>query len=140
MAQLSVTDMRIPIQYAVSYPERLPTGVKKIDLPGLGALNFSVPDFGKFPCLELAFQAARGGGTMPSVLNAANEVCVSAFLDNKIGFVAIPEIIGKVMKLHHKVNAPSLNEILDADSWARIEAAILIAKIPAAGLTAMGKK
>lgn len=140
MAQLSVTDMRIPIQYALSYPERLPTGVKKIDFPGLGVLNFSAPDPAKFPCLGLAFQAARSGGTMPAVLNSANEICVEAFLSHKIGFAAIPEIIGKVMKLHRKVNTPSLNEVLDADSWARIEAAILIAKIPGAGLAAAGKK
>jgi 1-deoxy-D-xylulose-5-phosphate reductoisomerase len=127
LAQLSVTDMRIPIQYAISYPQRLPSAIKGIDFKKVKSLNFASADLGKFPCLGLALEAARKGGTMPAVLNAANEAVVSAFLDNKLKFTSIPEIIGKVLSFHRKVKEPSLNDVLDADSWARIEAERLIA-------------
>ena len=128
MAQLSATDMRIPIQYALSYPDRLASNIKRIDFVKLKSLNFAKPDFEKFPCLRLAYEAARQGGTVPCVLNAANEISVSAFLDKRLEFVSIPEIIGKVLKAHYNIKEPSLEDILDADSWAREEATELIAK------------
>jgi len=122
MAQLSATDMRIPIQYAMSYPDRLASNIKRIDFVKLKSLNFAKPDFDKFPCLRLAYEAARQGGTLPCVLNAANEISVSAFLDKKIGFASIPKIIEKVMKRHRNIKEPALSDILDTDSWARREA------------------
>jgi 1-deoxy-D-xylulose-5-phosphate reductoisomerase len=127
MAQLSVTDMRIPIQYAMSYPRRLASSIKGIDFIRLKNLNFSKPDFAKFSCLGLAYQAARSGGTMPCVLNAANEVSVRAFMDGRIGFFGIAEVIGKVMRSHRKVAEPSLNDIFSADSWAREKSAEVLA-------------
>jgi 1-deoxy-D-xylulose-5-phosphate reductoisomerase len=126
MAQLSVTDMRIAIQYAISYPERLPTAIKGIDFVKLKSLNFARPDLDKFPCLALALEAARKGGTMPAVLNAANEISVDAFMGKKIGFNSISGIIAKVMKLHRNFAEPSLRDVLDADKWARQEAINLI--------------
>jgi 1-deoxy-D-xylulose-5-phosphate reductoisomerase len=128
MAQLSQTDMRIPIRYAMSYPQRLPGKARKLNFFQIKSLNFAKPDFEKFPCLALAFLAARDGGTMPAVLNAANEVSVAAFMEGKLKFTSIPEIIGKVMKRHRLLKDPALNDVLDADNWARIEALSLIAK------------
>ncbi len=127
MAQLSITDMRIPIQYAMSYPERLPANTLGIDFIKLKSLNFSKPDFGKFPCLRLAYEAAQAGGTAPCVLNAANEISVGAFLENKLEFIAIPKIIEKILEERRNILEPSLSEILDADNWARIRAMELVA-------------
>jgi 1-deoxy-D-xylulose-5-phosphate reductoisomerase len=127
MAQLSVTDMRIPIQYAMSYPQRLESKAGKLNFLQIKRLDFAKPDFGKFPCLALAFSAARDGGTMPAVLNAANEISVAAFMEGRLGFASIAEIIGKVMRRHRPLKDPVLADILDADSWARIEAVRLIA-------------
>ncbi|MFH1671900.1 MAG: 1-deoxy-D-xylulose-5-phosphate reductoisomerase [Pseudomonadota bacterium] len=119
IAQLGVPDMRTPIAYALAYPERLP-----LDLPGpdffeMGQLTFRKPDLKKFPCLGLAFDACKTGGTVPAVLNAANEVAVSAFLDHRINLVQIPELIRKAMASHRVVSNPGLNDILAADAWAR---------------------
>jgi 1-deoxy-D-xylulose-5-phosphate reductoisomerase len=133
MAQLSVTDMRIPIQYAMSYPQRFANNIKRLDFSGLGALNFASPDFERFPCLRLAFDAARTGGTAPCVLNAANEESVSAFLAEKLEFVSIAEIISGVLKTHKSIKEPSLGDILDSDSWARARSQKLIAKISSKG-------
>jgi len=127
-AQLAVPDMRIPIQYAMSYPERLAVNIEKIDFAKLKSLNFAKPDFEKFPCLRLAYEAARLSGTAPCVLNAANEISVSAFMENKLKFVAIPEIIEKVLKAHQSIKDPSLKDILDADNWAREKATELAGK------------
>ncbi|MCX5708404.1 MAG: 1-deoxy-D-xylulose-5-phosphate reductoisomerase [Candidatus Omnitrophica bacterium] len=126
MAQLSQTDMRIPIRYAMSYPQRLKGKARKLNFFQIKSLNFAKPDFEKFPCLALAFSAARDGGTMPAVMNAANEVSVAAFMEGKLGFISIAEIIGKVMRRHRSLKDPTLNDVLDADSWARIEALSLI--------------
>jgi len=128
IAQLSATDMRIPIQYALSFPRRLKNASGRVNFLELKSLNFEAPDFAKFPCLKLAFEAAKGQGTLPCVLNAANEVCVDEFLKEKLAFVNIPKIIGRVMVLHKKINHPSLNEILDADLWARQAAYQLIGR------------
>ncbi|MFH0828150.1 MAG: 1-deoxy-D-xylulose-5-phosphate reductoisomerase, partial [Candidatus Omnitrophota bacterium] len=115
MAQLSATDMRVPIQYAMSYPERLSNNINKIDFSKLGSLTFEKPNFDKFPCLGLAYEAAGAGGTMPCVLNAANEVCVNAFLHESIKFISISKIIEKTLKAHKNIKEPALKDILAAD-------------------------
>ncbi|MFA5145426.1 MAG: 1-deoxy-D-xylulose-5-phosphate reductoisomerase [Candidatus Omnitrophota bacterium] len=122
LAQLSATDMRIPIQYAFSYPERLPNASSSIDFCKLRNLHFQAPDFRKFPCLGLAYRAADELGTMPAVLNAANEVSVEAFLNKKIKFVSIPKVIEKVLDSHRNKLDPDLSDILHADEWARLKA------------------
>jgi 1-deoxy-D-xylulose-5-phosphate reductoisomerase len=119
IAQLSKPDMIGAIAYALSYPERLKFDNSMLDLPGLGSLTFSSPDLEKFPCLSLAMEACRIGGTLPSVLNAANEKAVGFFLENKIRFIQIPQIIEKVMNQHQVIPSPGLEEILDSDQWAR---------------------
>ncbi len=128
IAQLSVTDMRVPIQYALLYPERLSSNRAGIDFFKLRQLNFEKPDFRKFPCLSLAYRAAYAAGTMPAVLNAANEVSVGAFLRSDLTFVAIPKVIEKVMDCHQNKPAPDLGDILDADKWARQEAVKVMGK------------
>ncbi len=122
MAQLSVTDMRIPIQYALTYPERFATKLGPVDFFSLKRLDFQKPDFKKFPCLGLAYHAAQVKGTMPAVLNASNEVSVTEFLKNRIKFISIPKIIEKVLGRHRNILNPGLGDILEADSWARREA------------------
>ncbi|MFA6216615.1 MAG: 1-deoxy-D-xylulose-5-phosphate reductoisomerase [Candidatus Omnitrophota bacterium] len=122
MAQLSVTDMRIPIQYALSYPERLKTSLRGLDFVKIKSLNFTAPDVKKFACLALAYQAAREGGICPCALNAANEVCVEEFLKGNLTFTGIPGVIEKVLSRHRAVADPSLNDIMHVDSWARVEA------------------
>ncbi len=121
IAQLSATDMRIPIQYALSYPKRLSGNLPKINFYSLKSLNFGQPDFEKFPALGLAYQAARELGSMPAVLNAANEESVSSFLNAGIDFLSIPRIVAKVMRRHHCVARPDLAQIMQADAWAREE-------------------
>lgn len=125
MAQLSVTDMRIPIQYALSYPERLPNNLAGIDFYRLSKLHFEKPDLKKFPCLGLAYQAATDLGSMPAVMNAANEESVNNFLNKKINFLTIPKIVEKVMQRHKKIANPDLSDIIKADAWARYEAVVL---------------
>jgi 1-deoxy-D-xylulose-5-phosphate reductoisomerase len=122
LAQLGVTDMRIAIQYALTYPERWPCPLPSLDIQKLSRLEFFEPDREKFLCLNLAYRALRAGGTAPAVLNAANEVVVDAFLNDAIPFHAIPEIIERVLNLHSPQQASSLEPILQADAWARSEA------------------
>lgn len=122
MAQLSAADMRIPIQYALSYPERFANRMPGIDFYRLGRMHFESPDMEKFPCLGLAYQAARELGTMPAVMNAANEIGVNLFLEKRIGFLDIPKIVEKVMRRHKKKNSLGLADVISADSWARGEA------------------
>jgi len=122
MAQLSVTDMRIPIQYALSYPDRLENDFAGIDFYRLGVLHFEKPSLRRFPCLGLAVQAARELGTLPAVMNAANEVSVDEFLRKRLEFIAISKVVAKVMDEHKNISRPSLDEIITADSWARKEA------------------
>lgn len=126
LAQLGITDMRLPIQYALTYPERLPTGLKDLNLATLGSLNFQKPDLKKFPSLGLAFEAARVGGSMPTVLNAANEEAVEAFLRKKIDFLSIYKVVEKVVYRHMIMKNPSLQAILETDQWARQEAKEII--------------
>ncbi len=122
MAQLGMPDMRIPIQYALSYPERLPSKFPRLDLTTLSALTFAKPDTVKFPALELAYSAGKKGGTMPCVFNAANEVAVHAFLNGEIGFLDIAKVIRYTMEKHTLITAPSLENIHAADAWARCSA------------------
>ena len=122
LAQLSVTDMCFPIQYAVTYPERMPSGLPPLDLAKLGTLSFEQPDEKRFPALRLAREAGEQGGTLPGVLNAANEVAVEAFLSERISFPRIWGMVEEVMKKHRTEKEPSLEAIIDADRWARGEA------------------
>lgn len=122
LAHLGVTDMRLPIQYALSYPERLDNHLPTLNLTSLGNLCFEAPSLKRFPCLELGYEASRRGGTVPAILNAANEIAVEAFLNHQANFTAIPKIIEKVMKKHQNVKNPTLQEILSADKWAREQA------------------
>jgi len=121
LAQLGVTDMRLPIQYAFSYPERWAAPVPPLDLVRAGALEFSAPDRDRFPCLGLAYRALEHGGAWPTVLNAANEVAVDAFLTRRIGFCQIPEVIVRALEAaDHGLGAPvSLSDVRAADRWAR---------------------
>jgi len=118
LAHLGPTDMRIPIQYALLYPERAPSPVRRLSLADVGSLTFHAPDRTRFPALDLAYAAARTGGTMPAVLNAANEVAVELFLQGRIGFTDIPRLVEAVMDDHEPQEA-ELTAILEADGWAR---------------------
>ncbi len=126
MAQLGIPDMKGAIAYAMSYPQRLALQQSLPDFARMGALTFEPPDLEKFPCLALAYQAGKIGETLPAVLNAANEVAVQAFLKHRISFVKIPEIIRETMQRHTVVNDPSLDDILEADRWAREHAEMII--------------
>ena len=119
IAQLGVPDMTIPIAYALSYPRHLESLLPPLDLGSLGTLSFEEPDLNKFKCLSLALEAASTGGTMPAVLNAANEIAVSAFLSGKIRFLAIPDLIEQTMQKHAPLPGKSIEEVMDADGWAR---------------------
>ncbi len=129
LAQLSATDMRIPIQYALSYPERLPNAFSSIDFYKLKELHFEAPDFRRFPCLRLAYRAAEELGTTPAVLNAANEVSVEAFLNKRLRFISIPNVIENVLDRHRNKTNPDLNDIRQADVWARNEAHNIIEEL-----------
>jgi 1-deoxy-D-xylulose-5-phosphate reductoisomerase len=126
IAQLGSPDMRAPIAYALSYPERCKSGIKKLDLVKIGTLTFEEPDTVKFPALRLAFEALKAGKTYPAVLNAANEVAVAAFLDKKIGFTEIATTVEKTMQAHKAYTPVELDEYLQADKWARETAQKLI--------------
>ena len=126
IAQLGLPDMKAAIAYALSYPERLALGQALPAFSSATPLTFAAPDLEKFPCLGLAFEACRRGGTLPAVLNAANEVAVNAFLEERIRFSAIPRIVQTTMEGHGVVASPGLEEILSADRWARAKAAELV--------------
>jgi 1-deoxy-D-xylulose-5-phosphate reductoisomerase len=125
LAQLSHSDMCFPIQYAVTWPERVPNSLPPLDFGKLRQLDFAPPRYEDFPALNLARRAGEEGGTLPAVLNAANEVAVSAFLDRKISFPRIWKTVAAVMDRHTNVAHPDLGAILRADQWARDEAAKL---------------
>lgn len=125
-AHLGATDMRVPIQYSFSHPDRWDAPVPPVDFRSLGNLDFDEPDTETFPALALAFAAGREGGTMPAVLNAANEVAVAAFLAGETTFNAIPRIVEQVMAAHVSGHAESLEAVETADQWARREAARLL--------------
>jgi 1-deoxy-D-xylulose-5-phosphate reductoisomerase len=119
LAQLGVTDMRLPIQYALSYPERWEAAIPGMDWSRGMRLEFEAPDHARFPCLGLAYRALAGGGSLPAVLNAANEEAVSAFLDGRVPFMAIPETVAEVMEDHPPRPLRALEDVLAADAWAR---------------------
>jgi 1-deoxy-D-xylulose-5-phosphate reductoisomerase len=127
IAQLSHSDMCFPIQYAVTWPERVANSLRPLDFTALGALTFEAPRTQDFPALDLARAAGDTGGTLPAVLNAANEVAVEAFLAERIAFPAIWQTVERVMSKHSVVQHPSLEAIIDADAWARAEAAAALA-------------
>ncbi len=121
LAQMGACDMRLPIQYALTYPERSASGIKSPDFSKIKNLTFYKPDFERFPCMGLAYDAGKKGGTFPSVLNASNETAVKEFVEGRIRFVGIQKVIGRVLRLHKGVKDPGLLDILEADKWARIK-------------------
>jgi 1-deoxy-D-xylulose-5-phosphate reductoisomerase len=128
LAQLGVPDMQAAIAYALAYPERISLKQPLPDLAGMGGLNFQHPDMQRFPCLQLAFEAMVRGGTLPAVMNAANEVAVHAFLENRLPFVGIPTLIKTTMDAHDPVKIVDLASVQTADAWARQKAQSLVAK------------
>jgi 1-deoxy-D-xylulose-5-phosphate reductoisomerase len=119
LAQMGTCDMRTPIQYALTYPSRCASPVKCVRFNEFRKMHFYSPDLRKFPCLEIAYEAARRGGTYPSALNASNEVAVAEFLKGRMKFTDIPKVIEKVVRLHKGCKSAGLEDILDADEWAR---------------------
>lgn len=118
-AQLGVPDMKVPIQYALMYPEHAPATWETLDLAEVGTLTFEKPDFEKFRCMALAFEALKIGGTMPAVLNIANEIAVYAFLAKQIGFLQIPYFIEEAMSAHRVIPKPTLENILETEQWTK---------------------
>ncbi len=119
IAQMSVTDMRLPIQYAFSYPDRWTTPLPSLDLTRAGRLDFDAPDTEAFPCLQLAFRALEAERSLPVVLNAANEVAVAMFLEGQLAFNGIPQVISQAMAAHQPVHVASLQEVRQVNQWAR---------------------
>ena len=128
MAQLGIPDMKTPIAYALSYPDRLPLDLPPLDLCALQNLSFTEPDLDKFPCLALAYRALGTGGTAPAVLNAANEVAVDAFLHEQIAFLDIASIINEVLDRHVPTALDHIDDALRADLWGRQEARRMVAQ------------
>ena len=126
MAQLGIPDMRVPIAYALTYPDRFECDLPSLDLTTMGDLTFEAPDFDRFPCLRLAIDAMKIGKTMPAVLNAANEIAVQAFLEELISYKDIAELIHMVMQNHNPSPLKELQDVLIADRWAREETTKLV--------------
>lgn len=129
LAQLSTPDMCLPIQYAFTYPDRAPSERVQTDFPSIGALHFEAPDVDRFPSLDLARQAGTVGGTLPAVLNAANEIAVEAFVQRKIGFTGITDVVRETMDNHESIDYKTLDEAIEADSWARREATKIVSRL-----------
>lgn len=138
IAQMGVTDMRHAIQYALTYPARYPCELPPLDLTQLSTLHFEAPDTERFPCIALAYRALRAGGTMAAAMNAANEEAVRAFLEERISLTEIPRVIEEVMDGHKTVPVGNLEVVLEADSGARLAAAIVIERIARATNVATG--
>jgi 1-deoxy-D-xylulose-5-phosphate reductoisomerase len=126
MAQLGIPDMKTPIAYALSWPRRLPLDLKPLDLCRAGKLTFAQPDLELFPCLKLAYQAFAAGGTVPAVMNAANEIAVEAFLQSQLDFLGISRVIEQVVARHQREALTAIDKVLQADIWGRQEARKLI--------------
>lgn len=126
IGQMGVPDMKVPISYALTYPNRVENGFEKLDITKVGTLTFEEPDTETFECLSLAYKAIKAGGTMPAVLNAANEIAVAAFLKGSIGFMDIPRIIKNTMENHKVIHNYSIDELLAADSCGRSYAAKIL--------------
>jgi 1-deoxy-D-xylulose-5-phosphate reductoisomerase len=127
-AQLGLPDMRLPIQYALSHPDRWPNALRRLDLAATGSLTFGPVDLDRYPALRLAMQVGRAGGTLPAVLSAADELAVDAFLERRIRFTAIPQVIDAVLQKHQSCQSPTLDDILQSDAWARLVAGDIIAR------------
>lgn len=119
IAQLGVPDMKVPIQYALTYPKRIANGFPKLDIFEAGNLTFEKPRIDKFPCLQLAYDAIKIGGTMPAVMNGANEIAVARFINKEIGFLDIPRLIENTMNTYTVIDSYTLDDVLQADKWAR---------------------
>lgn len=126
IAQMGPPDMRTPIQFAIFYPERVVNDLPRMSLAEIGELTFAEPDTTRFPCLRLAFSAARAGRSYPAVLNAADEVAVGAFLDGRISFMRIPELIERTLEEHQPFDIDTLGDVEEADGWARTRVQDLI--------------
>ncbi|MBI4386683.1 MAG: 1-deoxy-D-xylulose-5-phosphate reductoisomerase [Elusimicrobia bacterium] len=130
LAQMGHPDMKLPIQYALTWPDRARRVVEPLDFESAPSLTFAPPDFQRFPCLGLAFEAARAGGSMPAVLSAADEVAVSAFVDGRIRFTDIPRVVERTMKRHRSTSGlASFAEVVEVDGWAREKAAELVEQL-----------
>lgn len=132
LAQLGNPDMRVPIAHALGWPDRIESGVESLDIVSAGRLEFEAPDVARFPCLSLAMAVAGLGGTAPTVLNAANEVAVNAFLERRLGFVDIPRVIEAVLEQHSVGSVNSLDDVLVADHWSRQQAQTAVERCGAA--------
>ena len=130
VAQLGSPDMRTPIQYALTFPERRPCCSRPLDIIGLGQLNFEAPDRSRFPAIDLGYQAARLGGTAGAVLNAANEAAVEEFCAGRIPFTDIVRLSGEVLSRHQTLTEPTLSDVLGADQWARNEVRACLQSTP----------
>ncbi|MFA6850009.1 MAG: 1-deoxy-D-xylulose-5-phosphate reductoisomerase [Selenomonadaceae bacterium] len=128
MAQLASTDMRLPIQYALTYPQRVDSAFKRLDFWQIPSFTFEKPDIDTFRGLKLAYEAGTMGGTMPCVMNAANEIAVEAFLEGRAGFLKIYEVIEKTMQVHENKQCPALDDLYENDAWARNYALQLLKK------------
>jgi 1-deoxy-D-xylulose-5-phosphate reductoisomerase len=126
LAQMSPNDMRFPILYALTYPDRIPTPLEGLDLTSLGRLEFFPMEPTRYPAVGLAYAALETGGSAPAVLNAANEIAVQAFLDRRIPYPAIVEMVARVLGRHRVVGVTSVADALEADAWARREAAAIL--------------
>ena len=126
IAQLGIPDMKLPIQYALSYPERFNCSFGQLDLIKCGTLTFEAPDREAFPSLQIAIDCGKAGGSLPCAFNAANEECVTAFLERRISYLDIPEIVKRVIDIHVPITHPCLNEIEETDRIVRIETKELI--------------
>ncbi|MBN1105504.1 MAG: 1-deoxy-D-xylulose-5-phosphate reductoisomerase [Deltaproteobacteria bacterium] len=129
LAQMGIPDMTTPISYALAFPRHMETSLPPLKLEEIGSLSFMKPDRGRFPCLGLAFRAAETGGSMPAVLNAANEVAVELFLNRRLGFLQIPELVERTMNVHVSSAIETIDQVLEWDRWARKTAVELSEKI-----------
>lgn len=129
IAHLSRPDMRLPIQQALTHPVRLPTPVPSLDLVSTGSLSFHAPDLERFPCLALAYEVCRAGGTAAAVLNAANEIGVDSFLTGRIGFLDVPDVVRRTLDAHVNASGSNLDAVFEADRWGREKATEIVARI-----------
>ena len=129
MAQMGIPNMIIPISYALSFPHHLPTTLPQLKLDEIGGLSFEKPDLSRFSCLALAFRALETGGSMPAAMNGANEIAVESFLQGRIGFLQIPELIEKTMDAHQTFTLDTIEKVIEADGWARNKARALLERM-----------
>ena len=129
MAQMGIPNMIIPISYALSFPHHLPTTLPQLKLDEIGGLSFEKPDLSRFSCLALAFRALETGGSMPAAMNGANEIAVESFLQGRIGFLQIPELIEKTMDVHQTFTLDTIEKVIEADGWARNKARALLERM-----------